>query len=76
LTFPVRKFTTGLSYIVEANDQLSGIWTTVWSSADGFSHAQVVGAVDQADHTLVTIKDSASLSTQPKRFMRVKTVQD
>lgn len=76
LDFPVRKFTTGLSYVVESNNQLTGAWTQVWSSSDGFSHAQVMGAINQADRTQVTIKDTVVLGAQEKRFMRVKVVQD
>ncbi|MCX6876332.1 MAG: peptidylprolyl isomerase [Verrucomicrobia bacterium] len=76
LSFPVRKFTTGLSYLVEANNLLSGTWSPVWSSTAGFSHAQVLSAVDQADRTVVTIKDTAALAAQPQRFMRVKVLQN
>lgn len=75
LTFPVRKFTTGLRYTVEANNHLSGSWTPVWSSADGFTHAQVVAADDQADRTVVTIKDTAALGSQPGRFLRVRVTE-
>lgn len=75
LTFPVRKFTTGLSCTVEASNHLIGSWTPVWSSADGFTHAQVVAADDQADRTVVTIKDTASLGSQPRRFLRVKVTE-
>ncbi len=76
LAFPVRKFTTGLTYVVEANNQLTGTWTQVWSSSNGFSHAQVVTAIDQSNRTQVTIKDSVALGSLTKRFMRVKVVQD
>ena len=78
LSFPVRKFTTGLSYVVETNDQLTGVWTPVWSSANdaNFSHAEVVSASDQADRTVVTIMDRAALGTRRQRFMRLKVVQD
>ena len=76
LTFPVRKFTQGLTYALEANNGLSGTWTEIWNSANGFVQAQVVSAVDQADRTVVTIKDTAALSAQPKRFLRVKVVQN
>ena len=76
LTFPMRKFTQGLSYAVEGNDGLSGIWTEVWNSTNEFAHAQVVSAVDQADRTVVTIKDIAALSGQSKRFLCVKIVQE
>jgi cyclophilin family peptidyl-prolyl cis-trans isomerase len=76
LAFPVRKFTTGLTYVVEANNQLSGTWTPVWSSSDGTLHAQVVAATEQTDRTLVTIKDTAALGSLTKRFMRVKVVQE
>lgn len=75
LTFPVRKFTTGLRYTVEANTHLGGSWTPVWSSADGFTHAQVVAADDQADRTVVTIKDTAALGSQPRRFLRVRVTE-
>jgi len=78
LTFPLRKFTSGLTYVVEANNQLVGSWTPVWSSAadPGFSQPQVVSAVSQADRTLVTIKDSITLSSQPRRYLRVRVTQD
>jgi len=78
LTFPLRKFTSGLTYVVEANNQLVGSWTPVWSSAadPGFSQPQVVSAVSQADRTLVTIKDSVTLSSQPRRYLRVRVTQD
>lgn len=76
LSFALRKFTTGLSYVVEGNTQLTGNWTPLWSSADGLGHAQVVSAVDQADRTMVTIKDSVALGTQPQRFLRVRVAQE
>lgn len=75
LTLPVRKFTQGLSYAVEANDGLSGTWTEIWKSADGFSHAQVVTALDQADRTVVTVKDSVAIGIPQKRFLRTRIVQ-
>ena len=78
VTFPLRKFTSGLTYVVEANNQLAGSWTPLWSSAadPGFSQPQVVSAVSQADRTLVTIKDSVTLSSQPRRYLRVRVTQD
>jgi len=76
LRFAVRKATTGLSYVVEANNQLSGPWTPVWNSADGFGAAQVLSAVDQADRTVVTIKDSVALGSQARRFLRVRVTQE
>jgi cyclophilin family peptidyl-prolyl cis-trans isomerase len=76
LTFPVRKFTTGLSYVVEANNSLSGTWTTVWASANGFVHSQVVSAADQADRTVVTIKDTAAIGGSTTRFLRTRVVQN
>jgi cyclophilin family peptidyl-prolyl cis-trans isomerase len=76
IQFPVRKFSSGLSYVVQANVQLTGTWTDIWNSSQGFAHAQVVSAVDQADRTLVTIKDVAAMSDQPARFLRVKVVQN
>lgn len=76
LQFPVRKFTTGLTYIVQANNQLTGTWTEIWNSSQGFSHAQVVSAVDQADRTTVTIKDTVSLGALPQRFLQVKVIQN
>lgn len=75
ITFPVRKDTQGLSYVVEANDTLTGLWTEVWNSGNGFSHARVHSAVDQADRTVVTIKDTVDIGTQPKRFLRIRVVQ-
>ena len=75
LTFPVRKFTQGLTYTVEANDALSGTWTETWKSSDGFSQAQVVTALNQLDRTVLTVKDTAAMTSKQKRFMRVKVTQ-
>ncbi len=75
LTFPVRKSTQGLTYFVEGNDGLSGAWTEIWNSGNGFSHAQVVSAVDQTDRTVVTVKDTFVIGAQPKRFLRIRVVQ-
>jgi hypothetical protein len=74
LTFPVRKFTQGLAYAVEANSGLAGSWTEIWKSSDGFSHPQVVTALDQADRTVVTVRDSVALAGAPERFLRVRVV--
>lgn len=76
LTFPIRKLTQGLSYVVEANDGLSGTWTEIWKSADGFSHAQVVSALDQEDRTVVTIKDTKPVGQVQKRFLRTRLAHD
>jgi hypothetical protein len=76
IQFPVRKFSSGLSYVVEANHQLTGAWTDIWDSSQGFTHAQVVSAVDQPDRTLVTIKDTVPIGGQPARFLRVRVVQN
>ena len=75
LTFPVRKLTQGLTYAVEANDGLTGPWTEIWKSANGFSHAQVMSALDQADRTVLTVKDTAAIGAG-KRFLRTRVVQE
>jgi hypothetical protein len=75
MTFPVRKFNQGLSYAVEASDALSGTWTEIWKSANGFAHAQVVSAIDQADRTVVSVKDTAVIGGASRRFLRVKVVE-
>lgn len=75
LTFPVRKFAQDLTYTVEANDNLSGTWTEIWKSSDGFAHARVVSTVDQADRTVLTIQDSLPIESRSKRFMRIKVDQ-
>jgi peptidyl-prolyl cis-trans isomerase A (cyclophilin A) len=76
LTFPVRKFTTGLTYAVEASNWLEDDWSTVWSSADGFAHPQVVSALDQPDRTIVTIKDTAARADSPFRFLRTRVTEE
>ena len=75
LTFPVRKFTQGLTYAVEANDSLTGPWIEIWKSADTFTHAQVMSALDQADRTVLTVKDTAAIGAG-KRFLRTRVVQE
>jgi cyclophilin family peptidyl-prolyl cis-trans isomerase len=76
LTFPVRKLTSGLNYLVEGSDSVVGAWTTIWNSADGFSGAQVVAAADQADRTVVTIRDNVAIGASPCRFLRVRIEQE
>ncbi len=76
LQFPVRKFTTGMTYSVQANNQLTGTWTEIWNSSQGFAHAQVLSAVDQSDRTVVTIKDNVVIGAFPKRFLQVKVLQN
>ena len=76
ITFPVRKFTQGLSYGVEASDALAGSWTEIWKTADGFASSQVVSALDQADRTILTVKYLGFMSGPAKRFMRVKVTQN
>jgi len=75
IQFPVRKFTTGLTYVVQAQDQLSGTWTDIWSSTQGFAHAQVASALDQSDRTVVTIKDMVAIGSRSSRYLRVKVTQ-
>jgi cyclophilin family peptidyl-prolyl cis-trans isomerase len=76
LTFPVRKSAQDLIYTVEANDSLSGAWTEIWKSSDGFLQTRVISAVDQTDRTVVTIQDNRSpIGIPTKRFLRVKVVQ-
>ena len=75
LTFPLRKLTTGLTYTVEAADGMSGPWTTVWSSQFGLVYIQVVAVVDQADRSVVTIRDMVALGTRQKRYMRIRITQ-
>ena len=76
LTFPVRKFTQGLTYAVEASNSLSGTWTDIWKSVNGFSSPQVVSAVDQADRTVLTIKDTQAINGTAKRFLRARVIQE
>ena len=76
LTFPLRKFTSGLTYTVEAANGLSGPWTEVWSwPLYGFSFIQVVNVTEQTDRWVVTIKDTVALGAQQRRFMRIRVNQ-
>ena len=75
LTFPVRKFTSGLGYAVEAAASPGGTWSAIWSSSDGFAHPLVTSAIDQSDRTVVTIRDAVAISGESPRFLRVKVVQ-
>jgi hypothetical protein len=64
-----------LTYVVQAQDQLSGTWTDIWSSAQGFAHAQVASALDQSDRTVVSIKDTVAIGSRSSRYLRVKVTQ-
>jgi cyclophilin family peptidyl-prolyl cis-trans isomerase len=76
LQFPVRKFTAGLVYRVEASHELDGNWTEIWNSSQGFQHQRVVNALDQSDRTLVTVRDLAAIGSSPRRFLRLKVIQN
>ncbi|MBL9184375.1 MAG: peptidylprolyl isomerase [Verrucomicrobiaceae bacterium] len=70
ITFKVRKFAT-LTYTVEGSSNLTS-WSTVWTSTDGFGAANVASAANNADHTLVTIKDNVPYTDATPRFLRLK----
>lgn len=71
IVFRVRKLAAPLLYEAQVNGKLSGIWTTVWQSTDGFGGANV-SAVDHGVYWLVTVKDSTPFATGTPRFMRVR----
>ncbi len=75
LTFPIRSLTQGLHYTVEGANSTLGPWTTVWTSTDGFTHAQVAASSVAPNGTLVTIKDTAEITAPGRRFLRVKIEQ-
>jgi len=75
LTFPVRKFVPTLTYTVQAAPNLTGPWTDVWSTSQGFVHAQVVTATDLPDRTFVTIRDLQPITASGHRFMQVRVTE-
>lgn len=77
ITFPVRKFTTGLTYIVEASETLlPNSWSILWKSSDGFLAPNVVGVNSlPSDHTLVTIRDIVASPPALRRFLRVRVTE-
>lgn len=70
ITFKVRKL-AGVTYTVRTSGNLTG-WTPVWTSADGFAAPNVVSAIDQPDHTLVTVKDNTPHTASAPRFVQVR----
>ncbi len=73
LTFPVRKQAgSSFRYTVESQSGLTGVWSPVWTSADGFAHAQVVGFTDLPDRTNVTVRDTMTISPGAPRFVRLR----
>jgi peptidyl-prolyl cis-trans isomerase A (cyclophilin A) len=76
LTFAVRKFTSDLSYTVEANHQLSGPWSTVWKFADGPGHPAVVQVAEFADRWIVTVRDDAQPGAHASRFLRLRVATE
>ncbi len=70
ITFKVRKF-AALTYTVEGSSNLT-TWTPVWTSTSGFAVPAVSASVNNADHTLVTIKDSVPYSDTTPRFLQLK----
>lgn len=76
LQFPVRKFTAGLIYHVEAQNELDGNWAEIWNSTQGLQHIQILSALSQSDRTIVTIRDVNPIGSTPRRFLRLKVVQN
>ncbi len=74
LTFPVRAFATGVRTEVQAATSLTGPWTALWTTADGFAHPLVTAAVAGEDRTTVTVRDSAPIAAPGTRFLRVVVV--
>jgi cyclophilin family peptidyl-prolyl cis-trans isomerase len=73
ITFPVRKFAANLTYSVEVSGTLlPGSWTTIWTNPDGFAAPAVTSAVDQADRTVVTVRDPVPDASATQRFMRIR----
>jgi|GEM_PF-1450467 len=70
ITFKMRKF-AALTYTVEGSSNLT-TWTPVWTSTSGFAVPAVSASVNNADHTLVTIKDSMPYSDTTPRFLQLK----
>lgn len=76
LTFPVRKLAgSGFLYAVESQNMLTGEWTQIWKSTDGFMHAQVVSSTDQPDRTDVTIRDTAAITAGGRQFLRLRVTE-
>lgn len=75
LTFPVRRQTTGLTYVVEGSDDLVPTgWVPIWTSSDGLAAPAVADVVPGAGFDTVTVRDSVSTATSPRRFLRVRLV--
>jgi len=73
LSFPVRKLTGGsFRYAVESHSALTGAWTEVWNSGQGFAHAQVVASNDQPDRTDVTVRDTSAITAGGEHFLRLR----
>ena len=70
ITFKVRKF-AALTYTVRSSGNLTG-WQPIWTTADGFGAPNVVSAVDNPDHTLVTVKDTVGYTPGSPRFVQIQ----
>lgn len=75
IRFPIRKFTDGMVYHVEASPSLAGEWTEIWNSSQGFSHPRVLEAIDQTDRTVITVQDIAYIGSTPRRFLRLRVTE-
>jgi hypothetical protein len=70
ITFPVRKHTADLVYRVQRSSDLqAGSWSEVWNSSQGFGHAQVVSVSEQADRSIVTVRDT--VASPAEAFLRI-----
>ncbi|MEK7674226.1 MAG: peptidylprolyl isomerase [Verrucomicrobiota bacterium] len=75
LAFNLRKSLGGAAVVIEASSTLAGgSWTTIWTSDDS-SDLLVVQRVDQGDHWLITVRDTAPFSPgSTHRFLRLLVI--
>jgi len=71
LTFSHLAFSGDLTYHVEKSVDL-GTWTTVWESADGFTHPTVVRAIALDGKTGVTVRDPAPIAPGTQSHLRLR----
>ena len=64
ITFKHRRKAEDLVYKVQ-KQTLTDAWTTIWSTADGIGHANVIRAVDEGTHWLLTVIDPVVINPVP-----------
>ncbi|MES2706138.1 MAG: peptidylprolyl isomerase [Verrucomicrobiota bacterium] len=77
ITFPLRRYTTGVSVTLQTASDPAGPWTDQWKNTDGFTHPWISGTAGTGEVITVIARDPSPLPSAPgsREFLRLKISQ-